>query len=257
MGVEKVGSKKINDRKRFTLDLRDDIVGRFLLNLPVERRPEFVRRLLEATILSGEAHDLAEDLEFEVPNPRGRSRRRIIQPKVPMIVRGESDKLAKSQSPKQKEAVVSPASDAVNVGDQQGNVEKPGSIHSVSPHFENDRVHSPPNGNREQSLADQMQQAQREVAKAKVEQDARTAMSAGSVTGSAQSNDSAALASQRSEAGSKETERPKSSAAAEPGDDGPPLQQKVPPKISLPGYFGERPRSVRSSQADLPPDKGR
>lgn len=257
MGVEKVGSKKINDRKRFTLDLRDDIVGRFLLNLPVERRPEFVRRLLEATILSGEAHDLAEDLEFEVPNPRGRSRRRIIQPKVPMIVRGESDKLAKSQSPKQKEAVVSPASDAVNVGDQQGNVEKPGSIHSMSPQLENDRVHSPPNGSLVQSFADQVRQAQREVAKAKGEQDARTVMGAESVTDSAQSSDSAAPASQRAEAGSKETERPKSSAAAEPGDDGPPLQQKVPPKISLPGYFGERPRSVRSSQADLPPDKGR
>ncbi|WP_288251562.1 hypothetical protein [uncultured Hydrogenophaga sp.] len=246
MGVEKDGKKIVKERKRFTLDLRDDVVGRFLLQLPQEKRPEFVRRLLEATILSGDAYDLADDFGFEVSNPKGRSRRRILQPQVLTGLPREIDRPSKSQSPKQKGTVALPASDAVNVGDQQDNVKEPGSIHSVVPHFENDRVHSPPSGSLEQSLADQMQQAQQEVAKG--EQDARTAMGAGSVADGAQSNDSAGLASQRGEAGSKETERPKSSAAAEPGGDTAGLQQKVPPKISLAGFFGERPRSIRNGE---------
>lgn len=250
MNVKKDGQSKAVKRKRFTLDLRNDVVGRFLLQLPQESRPEFVRRLLEATILSGEAYDIAEDCEIEVLNPKGRSRRRFIQPKPSISPRGEIDRPPKSQSIKQREVVVGSMSGAVEVGSQQFNTPKLDSMHSAEARLDNDRVQGPANANSEQSLADQMQEALRQVEEEKRRRDAlAVARGAGSATDRVQATGFSDLASQRDVVGARDKGGSKQDAAPEPVGSTPGLQEKVSPKSSLSGFFGEKPRSIDAGSA--------
>ena len=251
MDEESLGRLENRRRDRFTLELRDDIVGRFLLQLPQKKRPDFVRRLLEESIKSGEAYDIADDYDFEISNPRGRSRRRVIQPKVSPSVRGDIYSPSKSHSIKKIEEIDTSVSGVENANSEQVNTSKPGSTHLTEEKRDEHRVQSPTVRESEQAFADQMREAQQQVEKAKQETLA--------VSGPRRDLASAFTgpASQRSEALSKEAQSLKAGAASEPVKGSPELQQKVPPVIKLTGFFGEKPRATRSPPPSPPSEEPR
>jgi len=110
-----------------------------------------------------------------------------------------------------------------------------------------DHVQSPATKESEQAVADLMLEAQQQVEKAK--QDELTASKAESATYGGPANGASTTAAQRGEDETKRAGGQSDGTAPSPKDDSQELLQKVPPKIKLTGFFGEKPRSIRNSQS--------
>lgn len=253
MGAEsskKTENKKVVNnvaRERFTLDLRDDILGRFLLQVPKDKRPDFVRRMLEEIIKSGQAYDIADDYGFEISNPKGRSGRRMTQSRTPSIRPGEIVGRSKLQPTNHNEEIEEQASTSIGADSERVNSLKPIATLSGRVQHSDDHVQSPAIKESEQAVADLMLEAQQQVEKAK--QDELAASKAESATYGGPANGASTTAAQRGEDETKRAGGQSDGTAPSPKDDSQELLQKVPPKIKLTGFFGEKPRSIRNSQS--------
>jgi hypothetical protein len=162
-------------------------------------------------------------------------------------MQGEVGRRSKSQPIQHNQEMEGRASTSIGADSERVNALEPSAAHSVQVQRSDDHVQSSATQGSKQALADLMQEAQQQVEKAK--QDELAASKAESATYGGPANGASTTAAQRGEDETKRAGGQSDGTAPSPKDDYPELLQKVPPKLKLTGFFGERPRSIRNSQS--------